>query len=287
LSGSYLVQRGRRYHLRLRIPADLLHLFGRRELHRSLRVTDARLARACPHAASASRRCLCHDPTSPRASLASNRDPSRQARFRTGGMEEDSDGEDSSIPAGAPRSFVRARTVRENYRALRERAEYQIMIGSLLNYREVEAAGESAGIAVRDRIMQAAPEVAAKIASDFKIDANAVETIIRSILKDALIRAGERLTREIQNIQKGNRYYEDAEHDLHGIWPALRTQGERRWLEAEILMFTFPPTSRWFQTRLGLLSGFLFRSTQCTFNLQGFNLNPSMSAKPGDRLLGE
>lgn len=43
---AYLVQRGRKYHLRLRVPADLTYLFGRRELHRSLRVTDPRLARS-------------------------------------------------------------------------------------------------------------------------------------------------------------------------------------------------------------------------------------------------
>jgi integrase len=41
----YLVQRGRRFHLRLRIPPDLFQFFGRRELHRSLRVNDRQTAR--------------------------------------------------------------------------------------------------------------------------------------------------------------------------------------------------------------------------------------------------
>lgn len=46
MPASYIVQRGRQYHLRLRVPADLAHLFGRRELHRSLRVADPRHARS-------------------------------------------------------------------------------------------------------------------------------------------------------------------------------------------------------------------------------------------------
>lgn len=45
MSKSYLTQRGRLYHLRLRVPADLWSIFGRREVHRSLRTTDARVAR--------------------------------------------------------------------------------------------------------------------------------------------------------------------------------------------------------------------------------------------------
>src|SRR6185369_10769053 len=42
---TYLTQRGRRFHLRLRIPTDLFSFFGRRELHRSLRVNDRQMAR--------------------------------------------------------------------------------------------------------------------------------------------------------------------------------------------------------------------------------------------------
>jgi hypothetical protein len=46
MPATYLVQRGRRFHLRLRVPTDLAHLFGRRELHRSLQVADPRRARS-------------------------------------------------------------------------------------------------------------------------------------------------------------------------------------------------------------------------------------------------
>ena len=45
MSATYLVQRGRRFHLRLRIPSDLFRFFGRSELHRSLRINDRQTAR--------------------------------------------------------------------------------------------------------------------------------------------------------------------------------------------------------------------------------------------------
>jgi hypothetical protein len=45
MPATYLVQRGRRFHLRLRIPSDLFQFFGRRELHRSLRGADRQMAR--------------------------------------------------------------------------------------------------------------------------------------------------------------------------------------------------------------------------------------------------
>jgi len=44
MSGTHLTARAGRYHFRLRIPADLLHFFGRREIHRSLRASDKRQA---------------------------------------------------------------------------------------------------------------------------------------------------------------------------------------------------------------------------------------------------
>lgn len=46
MSGRFLVKRGRRYHLRVRVPVDLVPLFGRSEIQRALGTTDFRTARA-------------------------------------------------------------------------------------------------------------------------------------------------------------------------------------------------------------------------------------------------
>jgi integrase len=43
---TYLTQRGRQYHLRVRVPSDLVSLIGRQEIQRSLRTDDPRLARS-------------------------------------------------------------------------------------------------------------------------------------------------------------------------------------------------------------------------------------------------
>lgn len=45
MSASSIVLRSARYHFRIRVPADLTPLVGRKELHRSLRCTDPRQAR--------------------------------------------------------------------------------------------------------------------------------------------------------------------------------------------------------------------------------------------------
>ena len=41
-----LHQRGQAYHLRVRVPADLVEIIGRREIHQSLRTSDGRSARS-------------------------------------------------------------------------------------------------------------------------------------------------------------------------------------------------------------------------------------------------
>lgn len=45
MRSTYLTKRRDRFHVRLRVPSDLVCLFGRVELHRSLRTNDGRLAR--------------------------------------------------------------------------------------------------------------------------------------------------------------------------------------------------------------------------------------------------
>jgi len=46
LRASYIHKRNNTYHLRIRVPVDLQPVFGRREIHRSLRTTDLRTAKS-------------------------------------------------------------------------------------------------------------------------------------------------------------------------------------------------------------------------------------------------
>jgi Domain of unknown function (DUF6538) len=41
-----LHQRGQTYHLRVRVPSDLIDVIGRKEIHQSLRTSDGRKARS-------------------------------------------------------------------------------------------------------------------------------------------------------------------------------------------------------------------------------------------------
>lgn len=148
------------------------------------------------------------DPAAADAALARNRDPSRQGRFRTDAMHQETEDNESSVPAGAPKSFVRARTVRENYRALREKAEYGLMIGELVNYREVQAAAQDAGVATRDCIMALAPDIATAIAIELKVDEAAVRRIVQPLLQNALIKAADLLEQQVADIQRSNPHYQ-------------------------------------------------------------------------------
>ncbi len=152
------------------------------------------------------------DPAAADVALTQSRDSSRQGRFRTDAMHHEAEENDSSVPAGAPKSFVRARTVRENYRALREKAEYDLRIGELVNYREVQAAAQDAGVATRDCIMALAPDIATAIATELKVDEAAVRRIVQPLLKDALIKAADLLEQHVADIQRSNPHYQ-AEPD--------------------------------------------------------------------------
>ena len=46
MSARHVLKKGRRYHFRIRVPADLIPLFGRAEIHRALGTSDFRTARS-------------------------------------------------------------------------------------------------------------------------------------------------------------------------------------------------------------------------------------------------
>lgn len=120
------------------------------------------------------------DPEQADRALGRTRDPSRAAAFRTDGM-----GEPSNATAGpeldAARihgSFAKARTVREHYRALKERLEYEQAAGNLVSRVEVEDEHFTLARMMRDRLLQGMHDIAGALAAQFKID----EATVRDLL---------------------------------------------------------------------------------------------------------
>jgi hypothetical protein len=112
------------------------------------------------------------DPEQADRALGQTRDPSRAAAFRTDGM-----GESANAATGpkldAARvhgSFAKARTVREHYRALKERLEYEQAAGNLVSKAEVHDEYFTLARMTRDRLVQGMHDIAGTLAMQFKID---------------------------------------------------------------------------------------------------------------------
>jgi hypothetical protein len=112
------------------------------------------------------------DPEQADQALGRTRDPSRAAAFRTDGM-----GESGNAAPGpeldAARihgSFAKARTVREHYRALNERLEYEQAAGNLVSKVEVQDEHFTLARMTRDRLLQGMHDIAGALAVQFKID---------------------------------------------------------------------------------------------------------------------
>jgi hypothetical protein len=112
------------------------------------------------------------DPEQADRALGRTRDPSRVAAFRSDGM-----GESGNAATGpeldAARihgSFAKARTVREHYRALKERLEYEQAAGNLISKAEVEDEHFTLARMTRDRVLQGMHDIAGTLAVQFKID---------------------------------------------------------------------------------------------------------------------
>lgn len=80
------------------------------------------------------------DPTTADAALAQHYDPGRSARFRGDRQARDDDG-GAPDPDGALKGpLAKARTVREHFRAMREKLEYEQLAGSLVSRSQIEGA---------------------------------------------------------------------------------------------------------------------------------------------------
>jgi hypothetical protein len=125
------------------------------------------------------------DVTAADAALARQRDPARDKRLAA--AVRPADGEDvGEAPGGASASFVRARTVREHYRARREKAEYELLVGKLVDVDDVRNAGFELGFAIRRTFEEAVHRVGEAFAAELKIEVSQATRIAQGPLRNAL-----------------------------------------------------------------------------------------------------
>ncbi len=133
------------------------------------------------------------DPAAADEALRRNRDPARQTAFRTDGMLIDTSAgrTDDPVASRMQGSFAKARTVREHYRAMREKLEFELAAGNLVERREVELEQFTLARLTRDRILQCGDGLAAKIAAAL----GGKERKVRDLVEVSL----HNLVRDIEN----------------------------------------------------------------------------------------
>jgi hypothetical protein len=126
------------------------------------------------------------DVTEADAAMARQRDPARDRRLAAADTRL-TDGDDDGDPTGgASASFVRARTVREHYRARREKAEYELLVGKLVDMDDVRNAGFELGFAIRRTFDEAAHKVGEAFATELNIEVSQATRIAQGPLRTAL-----------------------------------------------------------------------------------------------------
>lgn len=149
------------------------------------------------------------DPIEADRSLARNKDPARDPRLRTGAntanasTADQSRGTPSASETAPHTPFVKARTVRENYRALRERLEYETLAGKLMDKSEVQTAAFEAGRLYRDTILATANHIGLEMEMKFGVNAREAAELARAQISKALTEIVMRLKDEQWGFDEG------------------------------------------------------------------------------------
>lgn len=121
------------------------------------------------------------DPIAADAALAASRDPARAVRAPK--MPGPSAG-GGSAPSPQPQSaYAKVRTVREHYRTMREKLEYETAAGKVINREEVSTAVASAARHLRDAALNIVPQMAAELAGRFNIDEREAHTAVEGLIR--------------------------------------------------------------------------------------------------------
>jgi hypothetical protein len=143
------------------------------------------------------------DPATADAVLAGARDPSRGRRLQMPPEATPSPGARAQIGqgsvAGAEGTFVKARTVREHFRAMREKMEFEAASGELVRRRDVEEAAYEIGVMFREHMTRTAEAIGLRVAARFALK----EIEVISIMNDEISQALRRLHDAIQGNEWG------------------------------------------------------------------------------------
>jgi hypothetical protein len=122
------------------------------------------------------------------AALAQSHDPARYASRPIR-----ADVPDQAAP-GLQHSFAKARTIREHFRALREKLEYESSTAALVPRAEIEDAAREAGRIVREAVFASAEPAAAELAEAFPgLHPDEAAAVIARHLHGALTQAADQL----------------------------------------------------------------------------------------------
>lgn len=147
------------------------------------------------------------DPMTADAALAGFRDPSRDESFRSDKMNQTTNDTVSGASAdpipGLQGTFTKARTVREHFRAMREKIEYEAAAGQLVSRTEVETAAFEVGLRFRHSMTMAAKEIARAIALDVHCDEARAGSVAMEAMRAALLRLADEIKGDEWGFDKG------------------------------------------------------------------------------------
>ena len=134
--------------------------------------------------------------------LTRHRDPARDAALTSPmnveGIAVEAQVPPMARPSGAQPSgsFVKARTIREHYRAMREKLEYEELARRVFPLSEVEYAAMKLGTQVREGLMNGAAGIAAALTERFAIDTLEATALLEEHIALLLTRIADELETE-------------------------------------------------------------------------------------------
>ncbi len=143
------------------------------------------------------------DPEVADSALARSRDPAQDRPFKAVPMHTDSlkREPDQNEPPASHGSFTKARTVREHYRALRERLEYEQLAGKLI---PMEAAKETYAYAAyefRNGFQAAAIRIGNTVATRFKLEEQEVIEVVTAEINATLTELCRRFREKVLELE--------------------------------------------------------------------------------------
>ncbi len=135
------------------------------------------------------------DPIIADAALARDRDPARGRTFSTAPVAQPEPvGPPGQDPAARVQgSYAKARTLREHFRAMREKMDYEAAIGRLVEVAEVRDVAFEVGRRTRQEVASMAERIARALVAELKLDQAKALTIAREQARLALSALSENL----------------------------------------------------------------------------------------------